>query len=153
MVDYLHGVHSLGWYGFWFAVIPLFVLVILCAVGVVFLGDTLLEGLGFAVIPVLLAATIGVIAGISYWPFNETYHKWYPVTGTVAEVNQRLISDGNKGMSQRYVIRFRESGELFGCDDTRCALATSGKYLALKCKKEYVFQSDSGWACNYNQKD
>lgn len=91
-----------------------------------------------------------VIAVLSYYPFNAQYHKWYDVTGTVEATNKRLISDG-KSMSERFVIKFKESPTLYGCDDTRCSLATAGKPLTLACKRQYVFNSTSGWVCNYKQ--
>lgn len=93
------------------------------------------------------------IGAICLFPYNASYHKYYAVTGTVESTNHRLISDSNKGMSERYVIKYKESGTLYGCDDTRCSLAVAGKTIQLKCKKDYVWQSTPGWVCNYDQKD
>lgn len=92
------------------------------------------------------------IGAFALFPYNASYHKYYAVTGTVESTNHRLVSDGDKGMNERYVIKYKESGTLYGCDDTRCSLATAGKAINLKCKKEYVWQSEPGWVCNYNQK-
>jgi hypothetical protein len=97
---------------------------------------------------------LGLILGtLSYYPFDSSFHHYYPVSGTVVTSNSRLISDSDHNVSQRYVIQFAESGVLYGCDDTRCSLATVGKHINLQCKKEFVWQSKAGWTCRYDQED
>lgn len=96
----------------------------------------------------LVVTLIG--AGVAYWPFSSEFHKWYDVSGTVEMTNKRLISDG-KSMSERYVIKFKESPTLYGCDDTRCSLTTPGKSVTLACKREWQYNAVAGWVCNYKQ--
>lgn len=92
-----------------------------------------------------------VIAGIifvaSWFPFDMTYHHWYRVEGQVESIGMRNIRDGD-GMSQRYV--FVIGGQPWGVDDTRASVTKTGDFVKLKCKKEWVYQSKSGWACNWN---
>lgn len=102
---------------------------------------------------VIVIITAASVLGFGYFPWKTDYHRYSVVEGTVAESNSRLISNGDKGVSQRIVIRFNESDQLFGCDDTRCALATVGKHVRLNCIKEYQWNSQPGWACKYGQSD
>jgi hypothetical protein len=88
-----------------------------------------------------------VIAGFTMWPWAPSFHQWYRVHGTVQDTGSRQISDG-KSMSTRFV--FRINGQPFGVDDTRAALTKVGDVVDLMCKKEYVFRSQPGWACNWN---
>lgn len=98
----------------------------------------------------LVIIVTGVGSLVGYWPLKAEYHKWYDVVGTVEKADKRLIPSGDS-MSERFVIKFKESQTFYGCDDTRCALAEPGKTLTLACKREYVYNSQSGWGCVYKQ--
>lgn len=102
----------------------------------------------------VISAGVGIvvftlaIAGLAFWPWQPSFHRYYEVRGTVQDVSKRLISDGNGGMAERYVVRI--DGRPYGVDDTRASLVHKGDTVDLKCKKEYVWQSQPGWACNWN---
>jgi hypothetical protein len=145
MIDKAHAYWSLGTYFFW----PVFaigvLLILLGIIGALFARDSDLAWAG-----VLPGVIIVVIASACYWPvFDSSYHKWYPVNGTVLSTSSRLLSNGNNGVNQRIVVRFTESDELFGCDDSRCTALITGSRLNLKCKRDWQFQGTSGWACVY----
>lgn len=98
-------------------------------------------------------AVIALILVVStlngFYPYDSSYHKWVEVSGTVQSVGSGNISDGNS-MSTRFVVKI--DGQDYGVDDTRAALLKPGDAVDLKCKKEYVYASEAGWACNWNQK-
>ena len=109
----------------------------------------LLRGLSIA----SLAATavpVGITA-LTMWPYSAQYHRWEPKTGVVGSVSKRLIGDGDNGMSQRFVVSYRESGRQYGCDDTRCALIRPGDRLTLMCKREWQYSGTDGWSCNFGR--
>jgi hypothetical protein len=94
--------------------------------------------------------TLVIVGGslYGYYPFKEDFHRYYKVHGTVQEVGHRQISNGDSGMSERYVLKINNTP--FGVDDTRASLVKVGDTVDLKCKREYVFASVSGWACHWN---
>lgn len=95
-----------------------------------------------------LAVVIGSLFG--YWPYKTEYHFWKPTSGTVQTVSQRLVSNGDGGMDQRYVVLFTD-GRQRSCDDTRCTLVKPGMYLRLKCIRSYQWGGTPGYNCNYVQ--
>lgn len=132
--------------------IPILIVIVLVAIAIaamLFWHDEF--GIGFGFLAGALAAV--VIAAACWWPFAPVrdYHAWNGVQGTVQSSDKRLVKDGDSGMSERYVIKFAESQTLYGCDDTRCSLATPGKVIKLTCKREYQFRAYSGWGCRYGQ--
>lgn len=102
------------------------------------------SGVAIAVVGGLIVAGGFVFA---MWPFNSQFHQWRSVHGTVQQISSRLIAS-DKSMSQRYVVVI--DGQQFGIDDTRASLLHKGDQVSLKCKREYQFQSVSGWACRWN---
>lgn len=149
MIDFGHGTWSLGTYFFW----PLFVVGLsIIAISVV-LGVAVkqLDVIGWGT---LSGIAIASFAAFCYWPaFDASYHRYYPVHGTVQVVRSRLLSTGghHDGPSELFVIQFAESPNLYRCDDSRCALAVKGKAISLKCKKVWQYQGTPGWVCNYDQ--
>lgn len=118
--------------------------------GGIFSTDYDLKNFGIAGGTVTLVTSI-IIGVLSYFPFHAEYHKYYTVKGTVASTSTRLLTDSDHNVSQRVVFRFAESKTLYGCDDTRCTIAKNGDAIQLKCKKDYQWQSVSGWVCRYDQ--
>lgn len=98
-----------------------------------------------------LALGIALFTGWAMYPWQARYHRWEPKTGTVESVNKRLISDGDKSMSERFVVRWRGADGEYGCDDTRCALVRPGDRLTLLCKREWQYAGVDGWACNFGR--
>lgn len=143
--------------GVWIG-LPIVAIVVLALIGIAVslfvIGrgehDPYVNNTGGALLVGALVVLVG--AGVSWWPFAPVrdYHAWNAVQGTVERADKRLVA-GDNGMSERYVIKFVESGTLYGCDDTRCSLAAIGTPLRLQCKREYVWRSVSGWACRYDQ--
>lgn len=134
--------------------LPAFIIIALLIVGVtalIFFSDIvesngeagLTLGMGFFVLLVASA-----IFTATWFPFDMSFHRWYRVDGPVTEIANRQIAQDGGGMSTRYV--FRINGAPYGVDDTRAALVKVGDTVHLKCKKEYVWNSVSGWACNWN---
>lgn len=109
-------------------------------------GDEETGCAGIIVGTVGLAVTLA-ITGFTYWPWGSQWHRWYKVDGQVQAIGNRQISDGN-AMSMRYV--FRIAGEDYGVDDTRATLVKVGDTVHLKCKRDWVYNSQSGWVCNWN---
>jgi hypothetical protein len=109
-------------------------------------GDSYSDwGLGAFLSGLASVAFVGLTVG-SLFPFDMSYHKYYRVTGTVEQINHRLIADG-KSMSDRYV--FVIGSKPYAVDDTRATLAKVGDAVTLWCSKEYQYQGDSGWACEW----
>ena len=137
--------------------LPLAVLttITLVAVGVVLLrrsrttneldrAETIFFGVGS-----LLAATalaICTASPLGMWPYDSEYHQWRDVTGTVERAESRQVRDGD-GMSERYVLVI--DGHPFAVDDTRAAVADEGDVVSLRCKREWQYAAESGWACRW----
>lgn len=95
------------------------------------------------VMAVLMAAPTG------YYPYKAEYHQWQPRSGVVAQVSKRLVGNGDSGMSEKIVVRYKDDGGEFGCEDTRCALVEVGDTLDLKCKRAWQYASVSGYDCRF----
>lgn len=84
------------------------------------------------------------------WPLDMSYHHQYRVTGTITHIASRLKEHGS-GMSQRYVFSIKGLPSGYGVDDTRAALKKVGDHVDLMCQKEYVYNSISGYSCNWHE--
>lgn len=150
MLDLTSGTYSPGAYVALIAAIVLGILLLLTVAGAVLAGDgelRVMSGMGAVVVLLIIGG-----AALSYYPFSSDFHKYYTVSGTVAETpDSRLISSGDS-VSQRYVIKFAESGDLYGVDDTRAATVKQGDKVSLRCKREFEFNSVPGWGCKWNTK-
>lgn len=131
--------------------IPLLILAALTLVGSILwamFGDSDWSPIAwFIAIVAALALGFGLVA---YYPFSSDFHKYYPVTGTVQTVDSRLIGNGDSGVSQRFVVVLKESGQPFAVDDTRATLLKPGDPVSLRCKREFEFNSVPGWGCKWN---
>lgn len=96
---------------------------------------------------VYLALIVGI--GFGYYPYKAEYHQWRPVTGQVAEVSKRLVGNGDGGMSEKIVVRFKGNPQEYGCEDTRCSLVKTKDSLDLKCKRAWQYSSTSGYDCRF----
>ena len=97
----------------------------------------------FFLVPMVL------VLGFTAWalfPYDSQYHQWRTVHGKVEKVSHRLIGSGS-GMEERYVVII--DGQPFGIDDTRASLLSVGDTVDLKCKREWQYQANSGWACRW----
>lgn len=106
-------------------------------------------GLGIGAIVIALVLVALAFTPLGFYPLKGEYHQWRAVTGSVADVNKRLVSNGDKGMNEKIVVRFKGSELDFGCEDTRCSLAKPGDTLDLKCKRAWQYQSVSGYDCRF----
>jgi hypothetical protein len=95
---------------------------------------------------VAIVATVGITAAALY-PYDMQYHQWRSVSGTVAQVDVRMQSDGS-ATSQNYAVRLTD-GQTYRCDDTRCSLLKPGDTVSLKCIREWQYASTSGWGCRF----
>lgn len=101
------------------------------------------------------ATVVALITLIAWWAsmaftLSGDYHAWNVKQGTVERVAKRLVQNGDKGMSERYVVIL--DGRPYGVDDTRAALLEAGDPVRLKCKKDYewgIEREAHGWACRW----
>lgn len=104
-------------------------------------------GLGFVIAAVVGFVTL-VLTAVLMWPWKHDYHFYVPVSGRVERVSNRFISNGDQGVSQRFVVVLK--GQPYGIDDTRASLLKEGDAVKLHCKKEFDWgSSDNGWACKW----
>lgn len=108
--------------------------------------------------PVLLAIGVVILLGTSIgwawssWPLDRDYHWWQDREGIVVVKSSRLLSDGDKGINQKFVVRLKGSGDLLGINDTRAALLKPGDRVHLACKKANEFgipRAAHGWDCRW----
>lgn len=143
-----------GWTAGTLVGVPLLAIVLVIGIGI---GVMLLKssysgdhgaGLGF-----LLGTPVAVLlcAVIFLWPFSKEYHYWTPVTGTVEQVDKRLVADG-EGMSEKIVVRFKDDPQQYGIEDTRAALLKPGDEATLLCKKAHQWgPSVDGYDCRWGE--
>lgn len=103
-------------------------------------------GIGVVSVIVVLVAT-----GFFMWPWSAEYHEWQTVSGTITNINSRLLASDTQGggSTQRFVVQFAANGAQYSCDDTRCALLHDGDQLTLSCKRAWQYSGTPGWDCNY----
>jgi hypothetical protein len=98
----------------------------------------------------LIAVTVtAVVFAATWWPFNWEYHQWRPVRGEVTQIDKRMLSDGDKGMSEMFVVRFADRPDEYRCDDSRCAAVKPGDVLELTCKKKWQWTGTHGRECSF----
>jgi len=107
------------------------------------------EGTWLAAGCAVSALTTVVIAAISFFPYGAEYHQWRAVSGTVAAVDSRLVTQGSSSLSERFVVTFEGSSQPFAIDDTRAATVRPGDDLTIACKREWVYASVDGYGCRW----
>jgi hypothetical protein len=127
--------------------LPVLIVVTLLLVGFAAFAFSESE-VGIAVGTLFAAVVIlGIAASpLGYYPYDSEYHQWRTVHGTVQTVSSRMIA-ADKAMSQRFVVQI--DGQPFGIDDTRASLIKAGDTVTLRCKREWQYAADSGWACRW----
>lgn len=123
---------------------------LLVAAGGVYLKKTEGAGLGImsgGLFGAVAVATLYVFA--AFPPFDMDYHRYDPKSGTVASIDKRLVSDGDSGMSEKYVVRFKDQAQQYACLDTRCADVKKGDQLELACIKVWQFYGTPGFDCEF----
>ena len=108
-------------------------------------GDTFLwmaRGL-IASVVIVVAFTAGAL-----FPWEKPYHYFETYSGPVAEIEARLLADGD-GMSEKFAVRFEGSTQEYGCEDTRCALVQPGDTLTLRCIKVWEYSGTDGYDCSF----
>ncbi len=88
---------------------------------------------------------------LGFYPYGQEYHKFVPTSGVVASVNDRLVSTG-KGMEQKFVVKFEDDDQEYGCLDTRCALIEVGDTVTINCIKEWDYQGADGYDCKWGSR-
>lgn len=104
-----------------------------------------------AMVGVFLLVLGTALPVIGMYPYSAEYHQWREVSGPIEKIDRRLVSDGDKGMSEKIVVRI--DGQQFGCTDTRCAGASLNDTLTLACKRVWVYASTDGYDCNFRSLD
>lgn len=97
---------------------------------------------------VVAAVVIGGTA-IGMYPYSAEYHKWQPASGEVASVDSRLIGASGGGAETKFVVRFKNSTQQYGCDDTRCSSVHEGDNLSLSCKRAWQYTGTDGYDCRF----
>lgn len=129
------------------------VVVLLIGVGILWFGIWDAYDAG----PLIVVGVVVIVVAIggyvwAMWPFAYDYHHWVDKKVRVAQVSSRLLSDGDNGISQKFVVRDVEGG-LYGIQDTRGALVKPGDVLKLRCKRAYQFgipRAADGWDCRWS---
>lgn len=94
------------------------------------------------------ALTIVVVSLFGFYPYKSEYHQWREVGGTVKTIDSRLI--GTSGTTEsKFVVRFNDSPQQYGCEDTRCASVRAGDELVLSCKREWQYTGTDGYDCRF----
>ena len=104
--------------------------------------------LGFKWGSFAVAVIVLIIVGFAFWPYQWDYHSWQKTSGTIQSISKRLVSTGDKGMEERFVVQFTD-GRQRACDDSRCSLLKPGMVLTLRCKRAYQWGATPGYDCNY----
>lgn len=99
--------------------------------------------------PPVLGLLLAIIIAIVMWPYSPQYHQWRQVSGTVSEVEARLLGSGEGGMSEMFVVRFEESGAPYRVDDSRGALVEEGDTLTIFCRQVWEYQAADGQECRW----
>lgn len=55
----------------------------------------------------VLAGGFLVGTAIGMWPYSGEYHAWHTTSGTVKAMDSRMVSSGDNGMEQRFVVRVK----------------------------------------------
>lgn len=96
-----------------------------------------------AIVVVSAAITIG-----SY-PWKPIYHSYRPVEGTVEQVGSRILSNGDDGPSQAFVVRV--AGVDYRVDDTRAAQLHEGDQVRLACRRTWEYAAAPGEVCRWGR--
>lgn len=102
---------------------------------------------------ILNNALVGVVIASSaaaYFPWTAQYHVYKPVSGKIQAIGSRIISDGGKSVNQRFGVQI--GNQLYGCDDTRCAELQAGEDVTLMCIRQWQWNANSGWVCNWGKR-
>jgi type VI protein secretion system component VasK len=91
------------------------------------------------------ATIVGTAWGM--WPYNAEYHQWRTESGTITQVDSRLIGQ-NKSTTQRFVVTL-DGDRQRSCDDTRCAELRVGDDVTLSCKRAWQYSGSHGYDCNF----
>lgn len=94
-------------------------------------------------------AVIAIITGFAFWPYESEYHQWRPHHGTIAAVQSRLVSAGDNGMNQKFVVRFEGNHQEYAVEDTRASLLKKGDKLTISCKKTWQWSAAPGYDCRW----
>lgn len=107
---------------------------------------------GIAVMGWIVFVTVLGIALWQFFPYTPDYHRYKPVSGTVAEISSRILGNGDS-VDQKFVVVFQGNPQEYGCLDTRCALVKIGDRLSLKCLKKWEYAGTPGYDCNFVRND
>lgn len=103
---------------------------------------------------IAVGVTLGVwaiLAGITacaLYPFEAAYHRWAPVSGTVAEAGAYLVGADDKFHQVAVITLEGVAGEL-RCEDSRCALLEPGDRVTLRCVKDWSYAATDGRQCSW----
>jgi hypothetical protein len=103
--------------------------------------------LGVGIIVAGLIVT-GLGVGLGFYPYKAEYHQWQTQTGTVEQIDKRILGGSDGSINERFVVDLGD-GKQYGCDDTRCAGVREGDRLTLSCKREWQYAGVDGYGCKF----
>jgi hypothetical protein len=99
-----------------------------------------------------IGSILVVIAATAWfmWPYSGEYHQWRTESGTVTQIDSRLLASDTKGggTTQRFVVEL-DGDRQRSCDDTRCAQVEVGDVLTISCKRAWQYSGTHGYDCNF----
>jgi hypothetical protein len=125
------------------------VVLVTTVIGILFVStDAGNRGKDFAAWIAAYFVEAAVIAFILF-PFQPAYWHYDIYSGTVVSVSSRFVSNSSgNGSSQKYVVQLT-NGDALGCLDTRCALLQPGDKVELECEKQWEWNGQPGYDCNW----
>lgn len=133
--------------------VPVTILLVLVCLGVIALGALNWDDDGVIAVVlggVVLVAVVGfALSPLGFYPYKAEYHQWREVSGEVVDIDKRLVSSGESGMEEKFVVRFDGSSQEFRVDDTRAALVEPGDQLTVACKRQWEYAATAGYVCRW----
>lgn len=95
-----------------------------------------------AVICAIISVGAVVVTAVCMVPYDMAYHSYRTHAGTVTSNNEVQLG-------QDWVVTFAGSNVQYDCIETRCAQATPGTYLQLRCVKQSAWQATDAYLCKF----
>lgn len=87
-----------------------------------------------------------------YWPLDAAYHQYRPVSGTVDSISSRIVSSGDGGSDQNFVVTLTSGPQQYTIGDSRAALLKHGDHVSLFCVRQYDYGSNNaGYGCKWGK--
>lgn len=88
---------------------------------------------------------------LMFYPYKKEYHYWEPISGTVSDVEKRLVGSGS-GMEEKYIVAYEGSNQEYRIDDTRASFIERGDEVTVLCKRVWQFAATDGFVCRWGER-